>query len=187
MWWPCTCQLFHRAAHCRWRNPIVLAGLALTAAALVGMSGQTVAHFWWALALLGVGWNFGFLGASAMVLNATRHGRPAIQSINDFVVFGTMVIGSLHRAACSRPTAGAPYYLDAAARGGGRRFAAVDGRVRQNLPRSESVESAQGGPARLKSLAWSGPARAVSAREPPMNQPPVVPASQRPIRSQYGI
>jgi predicted MFS family arabinose efflux permease len=75
---------------------IVLAGLAMTAAAaLVGMSGQTVAHFWWALVLLGVGWNFGFLGASAMVLkcHAPEDG-PRVQSINDFVVFGAMVIGS---------------------------------------------------------------------------------------------
>lgn len=77
-------------------TPIVLAGLALTAAAaLVGMSGQTVAHFWWTLALLGVGWNFGFLGASAMVLQChTPQEGPRVQSINDFVVFGTMVIGS---------------------------------------------------------------------------------------------
>lgn len=77
-------------------TPIVLAGLALTAAAaLVGMSGQTVAHFWWALALLGVGWNFGFLGASAMVLQChTPQEGARVQSINDFVVFGTMVIGS---------------------------------------------------------------------------------------------
>lgn len=77
-------------------TPIVLAGLALTAAAaLVGMIGQTVAHFWWALALLGVGWNFGFLGASAMVLQChTPQEGPRVQSINDFVVFGTMVIGS---------------------------------------------------------------------------------------------
>ncbi len=77
-------------------TPIVLAGLALTAAAaLVGMSGQTVAHFWWALALLGVGWNFGFLGASAMVLQChTPQEGPRVQSINDFVVVGTMGIGS---------------------------------------------------------------------------------------------
>lgn len=77
-------------------TPIVLAGLAITAAAaLVGMSGQTVAHFWWALALLGVGWNFGFLGASAMVLQChTPQEGPRVQAINDFVVFGTMVIGS---------------------------------------------------------------------------------------------
>ncbi|WP_353190202.1 MFS transporter [Pandoraea pnomenusa] len=75
---------------------VVLAGLALTAgAALVGMSGMTVAHFWTALVLLGLGWNFGFLGASAMVLAChTPEEAPRVQSVNDFVVFGAMVIGS---------------------------------------------------------------------------------------------
>lgn len=75
---------------------IILLGLALTAAAaVVGMSGLSVQHFWVALVLLGVGWNFGFLGASAMVLkcHAPEEG-PRVQSVNDFVVFGAMVIGS---------------------------------------------------------------------------------------------
>lgn len=75
---------------------VTLAGLAFTAvAAIVGMSGMTVNHFWGALVLLGVGWNFGFLGASALVLTChSREDGPRVQSINDFVVFGAMVIGS---------------------------------------------------------------------------------------------
>ncbi|SOZ19131.1 putative permease of the Major Facilitator Superfamily (MFS) family [Cupriavidus taiwanensis] len=75
---------------------IVLAGLALTGmAALAGLSGMTVHHFWIALVLLGVGWNFGFLGASAMVLTCHRPEEgPRVQSLNDFVVFGAMVVGS---------------------------------------------------------------------------------------------
>ncbi|GAB3628112.1 MFS transporter [Pandoraea terrae] len=75
---------------------VTLAGLALTAlAAITGMSGMTLNHFWRALVLLGVGWNFGFLGASALVLTChTPEDRPRVQSINDFVVFGAMVIGS---------------------------------------------------------------------------------------------
>lgn len=75
---------------------IVLTGLVLTAlAALTGMSGLSVHHFWIALVLLGAGWNFGFLGASAMVLTChTPDEGPRVQSINDFVVFGAMVIGS---------------------------------------------------------------------------------------------
>ncbi|VVE85907.1 MFS transporter [Pandoraea sputorum] len=76
--------------------PIVMVGLALTAcAALAGMAGVSVAHFWLALVLLGLGWNFGFLGASAMVLTChSPEEAPRVQSINDFVVFGAMVIGS---------------------------------------------------------------------------------------------
>ncbi|SOY58498.1 Drug transport transmembrane protein (fragment) [Cupriavidus taiwanensis] len=64
-------------------------------AALAGISGMTVHHFWIALVLLGVGWNFGFLGASAMVLTCHRPEEgPRVQSLNDFVVFGAMVVGS---------------------------------------------------------------------------------------------
>ncbi|MEM5312565.1 MFS transporter [Paraburkholderia sp. JHI869] len=75
---------------------VVLSGLALTAlAAIAGFSGVTAHHFWVALVLLGLGWNFGFLGASAMVLAShTPEEAPRVQSINDFVVFGAMVIGS---------------------------------------------------------------------------------------------
>src|SRR5689334_5734186 len=48
---------------------VAAAGLALIgAAAVAGLLGQHVAHFWWSLILLGLGWNFGFIGASALVL-----------------------------------------------------------------------------------------------------------------------
>ena len=76
---------------------VILAGLALIAfAALTGLAGMTVAHFWVSLVLLGLGWNFGWVGASALVVqsHAPEEG-PRVQSINDFVVFGSMVIGSL--------------------------------------------------------------------------------------------
>ena len=75
---------------------VVGAGLALTAAAAVaGLLGQDVAHFWWSLILLGLGWNFGFVGASALVLECHRpEERTRVQSLNDFIVFGTMALGS---------------------------------------------------------------------------------------------
>ncbi|QRE73606.1 MFS transporter [Methylobacterium aquaticum] len=75
---------------------VVAAGLALTAtAAIVGLSGLDLAHFWAFLVLLGLGWNFGFVGASAMVLDCHRpEERTRVQSLNDFVVFGTMAFGS---------------------------------------------------------------------------------------------
>lgn len=75
---------------------VILAGLLLTAcAAATGLMGLSVEHFWVGLVLLGLGWNFGFLGASALVLkcHAPEDG-PRVQSINDFVVFGAMAIGS---------------------------------------------------------------------------------------------
>lgn len=61
----------------------------------VGLAGQDVPHFWWFLVLLGVGWNFGFLGASALVLECHRPEETTrVQSLNDFIVFGVMAVGS---------------------------------------------------------------------------------------------
>jgi predicted MFS family arabinose efflux permease len=75
---------------------VVLAGLATTAAAAaVGLTGLSVWHFWTALVLLGLGWNFGFVGASAMILECHRpEERTRVQSLNDFAIFGFMVVGS---------------------------------------------------------------------------------------------
>ena len=75
---------------------VVTAGLLLTGlAGIVGLTGITVAHFWTALIILGVGWNFGFVGASAMVVTTHRpEERTRVQSFNDFLVFGTMAVGS---------------------------------------------------------------------------------------------
>jgi predicted MFS family arabinose efflux permease len=75
---------------------VVAVGLVLiAAAAIAGLLGQDVGHFWWSLILLGLGWNFGFVGASALVLECHRPAeRTRVQSLNDFIVFGTMALGS---------------------------------------------------------------------------------------------
>jgi MFS family permease len=75
---------------------IVAFGLALEAAAAgIGLSGITAMHFWATLIVLGVGWNFGFVGASALVLETHRpQERNKVQAFNDFLVFGTMALGS---------------------------------------------------------------------------------------------
>ncbi len=76
---------------------VVATGLALLAAsAAIGLTGVGVAHFWLSLILLGLGWNFGFVGASTMILECHRpEERTRVQSLNDFMVFGTMAVGSL--------------------------------------------------------------------------------------------
>ncbi len=75
---------------------IVALGLALEAvAAMIGLSGITAPHFWATLFVLGVGWNFAFVGASALVLETHRpQERNKVQAFNDFLVFGMMAIGS---------------------------------------------------------------------------------------------
>jgi MFS family permease len=77
-------------------SKVVATGLLLTAASsAVGLLGIEVVHFWATLVLLGIGWNFGFVGASAMVLDCHRPEEKArVQSLNDFIVFGTMTFGS---------------------------------------------------------------------------------------------
>jgi len=71
-------------------------GLALiAAAAAVNIAGLTVAHFWSALMLLGCGWNLSFIGATTMVTQCHRpHERNKVQAFNDFLIFGSMALGS---------------------------------------------------------------------------------------------
>jgi MFS family permease len=78
------------------KEAITIAGLLMIAlAAIVGLSGLSVAHFWVALVLLGVGWNFGFIGATALVTDCYRpEERVKVQSANDFLVFGSVAIAS---------------------------------------------------------------------------------------------
>jgi MFS family permease len=75
---------------------VVAFGLVLEAAAAgIGLSGITALHFWATLIVLGVGWNFSFVGASALVLETHRpQERNKVQAFNDFLVFGTMALGS---------------------------------------------------------------------------------------------
>ncbi|UWQ94296.1 MFS transporter [Rhodobacteraceae bacterium M385] len=76
---------------------IVATGLALLAAAgVVAMTGVELFQFFAALILLGLGWNFGFIGATAMLTSAhAPEERGAVQGMNDFIVFGSVFIASL--------------------------------------------------------------------------------------------
>src|SRR5438874_2209293 len=73
---------------------IVAVGLSLEAVgATIGLSGITAVHFWATLMVLGVGWNFGFVGASALVLEThLPQERNKVQAFNDFLVFGMMAV-----------------------------------------------------------------------------------------------
>ncbi|ONF97134.1 multidrug efflux system protein MdtL [Sphingomonas jeddahensis] len=75
---------------------VTAAGLIIIAiAAAIGLVGMTSAHFLATMIVLGVGWNFGFAGASAMVLETHRpEERARVQSANDFIVFGAVAVGS---------------------------------------------------------------------------------------------
>ena len=64
---------------------IILTGFALLlAAALVALQGVGLVHFYVSLVLLGVGWNFGFIGGTYLLQSSVSEGeRPMIQGIND--------------------------------------------------------------------------------------------------------
>ncbi|HEX2511024.1 MAG TPA: MFS transporter [Xanthobacteraceae bacterium] len=75
---------------------IVALGLALiVASALIAISGIALWNFWTGLVLLGVGWNFAFIGATTMVTQChTAAERNKVQAFNDFLVFGSMAVAS---------------------------------------------------------------------------------------------
>lgn len=71
-------------------------GLVLSgSAAAVALMGLDLAHFYGTLVLIGVGWNFGFIGATAMVAELCTHAeRTRVQALNDFLVFGSVAASS---------------------------------------------------------------------------------------------
>jgi MFS family permease len=79
------------------KETIIAAGmLILVACAGVALAGIDLANFWLALILLGLGWNFGFIGATAMLTETYRPSEKAkAQGANDFLLFGSVAIASL--------------------------------------------------------------------------------------------
>ncbi len=76
---------------------IMSAGLVfLAAAGIVALSGVELTNFFAALILLGLGWNFGFIGATTMLAGAHRpEERGVVQGMNDMIVFGMVTVASL--------------------------------------------------------------------------------------------
>ena len=76
---------------------LMLSGaLLLLATSTVGLLGQTLLHYWWALVLLGVGWNFLYVGGTTML--TYTYGideRFRAQAVNEFAVFGMSATASL--------------------------------------------------------------------------------------------
>lgn len=75
---------------------ILLAGAAmLLGSAVTSLSGTSLGHFWAALALLGVGWNFMYVGGTTLLTQAYRpEERAKTQGINEFLTFGSVACAS---------------------------------------------------------------------------------------------
>ncbi len=77
-----------------------LGALAELACALINLHGTSLAHYWSALVLLGVGWNFLFVGATTQLTTSYRRcERAKVQALNDFLIFTTVTIASLSAGA----------------------------------------------------------------------------------------
>jgi MFS family permease len=76
---------------------IMLTGVALTLSCVAfALSGLEVMHFWLALVLLGVGWNFMFIGGTTLLTEChTPAERGKVQGANDLAIFITMTASSL--------------------------------------------------------------------------------------------
>lgn len=76
---------------------VMAVGLAILAAAgAVAIAGVNLTNFFAALILLGVGWNFGFIGATTMLTGTVApQERGRMQGLNDLIVFGGVTVASL--------------------------------------------------------------------------------------------
>jgi MFS family permease len=76
---------------------VMLIGVALNIVCVaIALSGADVMHFWLALVLLGIGWNFMFVGATALLTESHAPAeRAKVQGVNDSAIFITMIVTSL--------------------------------------------------------------------------------------------
>lgn len=80
---------------------VIICGLVVLAGCLaVNISGTAVAHFWLGLFLLGIGWNFSYVGATTLLTSVYQPAEKAkVQGANDFLVFAAMATGALSSGA----------------------------------------------------------------------------------------
>ncbi|WP_282604642.1 MFS transporter [Pelagibius sp. Alg239-R121] len=76
---------------------IIIAGLVILGlAGVVALTGVTLGNFFIALILLGLGWNFGFVGATTLLSSGhAPNERGQTQGLNDMMVFGCVTMASL--------------------------------------------------------------------------------------------
>jgi len=75
---------------------VMQAGALVNVASIgIALTGVGVAQFWWSLVLLGVGWNFLYIGGTTLLTETYRpEERAKVQGANDFLIFAMMAISS---------------------------------------------------------------------------------------------
>jgi MFS family permease len=76
--------------------PVMLVGAVLNLVTIaIAVSGISIAHFWWALVVLGVGWNFLYTGGTMLLTETYRpEERAKAQGLNDQMIFLMMLVSS---------------------------------------------------------------------------------------------
>ncbi|MCO4810148.1 MAG: MFS transporter [Gammaproteobacteria bacterium] len=75
---------------------MIVGALGLLATSLIGLQGHTFLHYWWALVLLGIGWNFLYVGGTTLLTYTySMAERFRAQAVNEFLVFGVSAAASL--------------------------------------------------------------------------------------------
>ena len=89
---------------------IMALGLVILAGAgAVALQGVDLMNFFGALVLLGIGWNFGFIGATTMLAGSHRpEERGRVQGLNDLIVFGGVTVASLASGGLMNCSGGSP-------------------------------------------------------------------------------
>ncbi len=89
---------------------VIAVGLIiLGVAGLVALAGVDITNFYIALILLGIGWNFGFIGATAILTSVSRPAEQGrIQGMNDFFVFGMVTVASVASGGLMNCSGGTP-------------------------------------------------------------------------------
>jgi MFS family permease len=76
-------------------NVLIAGALLNVACVAINLLGTEVTHFWAALVLLGVGWNFLFVGGTTLLTEAYREEEKAkTQALNDFLIFSSITLTS---------------------------------------------------------------------------------------------
>ena len=80
---------------------VMLGGTALLGATLIaGLAGHDLLHYGLALVALGIGWNFLYVGGTALLVRAYRPAeRFRVQALNDFIIMGITALSSLSAGA----------------------------------------------------------------------------------------
>ncbi|QDP02613.1 MFS transporter [Thalassotalea sp. PS06] len=77
-------------------NILIAGSIVMFLVLVIALGGHQVVHYWWALVLLGIGWNFLFITGTVILPQSYQHNeRFKVQAVNDFTIFTVQALGSL--------------------------------------------------------------------------------------------